>query len=77
MVYNYAGNEISARVSHLWIQLSMEEQFQMIDEYLSKYGHLLPSELTEGSAARVKANFVKVLEEHPRLVRRMRNSILA
>jgi len=73
MIYQYAGNETSAKINHLWNKLSMDEQFQMMDEYILKYGHLLPSELTEGSAARIKVNFVKVLEEHPRMVRRMRN----
>jgi len=73
MVEEYAGNEIRARISHYWHSLSIDEQLAATDEYLAKYGHLLPSELTEGSAARIKANFIKVLEEHPKMVKRMRN----
>ena len=73
MTEEYAGNEISARISHFWNALSTDEQIEIIEEYIDKYGHLLPSELTERSAARIKVNFPKVLNEHPRLVKRMRN----
>jgi hypothetical protein len=73
MAEEYAGNEISARISQFWNALSTDEQIGVIEEYIKKYGHLLPSELTEGSAARIKMNFPKVLKEHPRLIKRMRN----
>ncbi len=72
MMEEYAGNEISAKIGHFWYPLSTDDQIAATEEYLQKYGHLLPSELTEGNAARIRANFVKVLEEHPRLVRRLR-----
>jgi hypothetical protein len=65
--------ETAARISHFWEGLSTDEKLATSEEYLDRYGHLLPSELTEGSAARVRANFLKVLEEHPRMVRRLRN----
>ena len=68
----YAENEVSARVYHFWNGLSAEDKLAAADEYLGKYGHLLPSELTEGSAARMRANLPKVLEEHPRLLKRLR-----
>jgi hypothetical protein len=73
MINEYAGNEISARISYFWENLSVDEQIEATEEYLGKYGHLLPSELTEGSAARIRANFIKVLEEHPNLIKRMRD----
>jgi len=73
MINEYAGNEIRARISHYWYSLSVDEQLAATDEYLAKYGHLLPYELTEGSAVRIKANFIKVLEEHPKMVKRIRN----
>lgn len=73
MTEEYAGNEISARISHFWNALSTVEKIEVMEEYIDKYGHLLPSELTEGSAARIKINFPKVLKEHPRLIKRMRN----
>ena len=73
MATEYTGNEISARITHFWNGLKMKEQFSVMDEYLLKFGHLLPSELTESNAARIKANFIKVLKEHPQLVKRMRD----
>lgn len=67
---DYSRNEIAARVSAFLRGLTLDEQLAVAREYLDKYGHLLPSELTEGSAARLRANFTKVLEEHPYLIRR-------
>jgi hypothetical protein len=72
MAERYAENEIWGRISHYWESLTLEEKLDAPDEYLQKYGHLLPSELTEGSAARLRVNFPKVLEEHPKMIRRMR-----
>jgi hypothetical protein len=72
MIEEYAGNEIRAKISQYWRSLSTDEQLAATDEYLEKYGHLLPSELTEGHAIRIKADFVKVLEQHPRFVMRLR-----
>lgn len=68
----YSRNEIEAKVSFFWNGMSVQEQLAAGWEYVQKWGHLLPSELTEGSAARVRANLPKVLEEHPRLIRRLR-----
>lgn len=68
----YAENEIVARVWAYWNGLSMAEKLAAPDEYLSKYGHLLPSELTEGSAGRIRANLPKVLQEHARMMQRLR-----
>lgn len=68
----YAENEIGGRISHYWVSLTLDEQLAAPDEYLQKFGHLLPSELTERSAARLRVNFPKVLEEHPKMIRRMR-----
>ena len=67
MVEEYAGNEIRARAGAFWNGLSLDEKLEVPTEYIKKHGHLLPSELTEGSAARLRMNFLKVLEEHPRL----------
>jgi len=72
MAEGYAEREISARIFQYWGSLSDDQKLAAMDEYLAKYGHLLPSELTEGSAARLKFNFPKVLEEHPKMIRRLR-----
>jgi len=68
----YAKNEITARIGTFWNNLSPQEQLEASTLYLAQYGHLLPSELTEGSAARLRANFPRVLEEHPHLLGRLR-----
>jgi len=71
-VDKYAGNEIAARIGDYWNNLSTEEKLDAPNEYLKKYGHLLPSELTEGSAGRIRAFFPKVLEEHPKIIKGLR-----
>lgn len=72
LALEYARNEIRARVYDYWQGLSARERLAATEEYLAKFGHLLPSELTEGSAARLKANFPGLLIEHPFMMRRMR-----
>ena len=71
---DYAQNEISARVSHFWNALSMEDQFAVMHEYAQKYGRLIPPDFTERSAVLLKMNFTKVLAEHPRMVQRFRKA---
>jgi hypothetical protein len=73
MIDVYTGNEVSARIGQYWQSLTTDEKIAASKEYLNKHGHLLPSELTEGSAARIRFNFIKVLEEHPNLIKRMRD----
>jgi len=72
MAEEAAEAEIAARIQDFLDRLSPDEQIAVAREYISKFGRLLPSELTEGSAARVVANFPKVLQEHPRLMQRTR-----
>jgi len=64
----YSQNEISAKVGVYLENLSVDEQLEACSEYISKYGYLLPSEITEANAIRIRANFRKVLEKHPRLL---------
>lgn len=65
MAHHVAGrlaqDEIAARVGAFWNGLSAEEQDAVCTAYLSRYGHLLPSEVTEGYAARIRARFPQVL----------------
>jgi len=68
----YGENEVVAKIGTWWSSLSVDEQFAATDEYLERYGHLLPSELTEGTAVRIRANLPKALKEHPRMIQRMR-----
>ena len=68
----YAQNEIVARIYNYWQDLSVDERLAASTEYISKYGHLLPSELTEGSAGRIRANLPKVLDKHHELIKKIR-----
>ena len=72
MAEEYSQNEISARISYYWDSLTLDEKLAASDEYLRKYGHLLPGELVDASAARIRAEFLKVLQEHPKMIQRMR-----
>ena len=62
---DYAKREIQARVNAYLDSLSVIEQLEACSEYLAKYGPLLPQEMTEKSAGRIRADFGKVLERHP------------
>ena len=63
---------VRTRICRFWDDLAASERLSAVEEYLEKWDHLLPSEITEGSAARIKADFPRVLEEHPRIIGRMR-----
>ena len=71
MALLYARNEIQARVSAFWSEASPDEWLSASEEYVAKFGHLLPSELTEGGAWRIKSDFQDVLNEHPFMLRRL------
>jgi hypothetical protein len=73
MADEYDGNEVKARIGAYWKRLTVDERLDASKEYLSKYGHLLPEDVTEGSAARLRAYFPKFLEQHPQLIRKLRN----
>ena len=63
--------QIANAVGLYWRDRSADELLRDSLDYLKTYGHLLPSEMTEGDAARLRASFHKVLREHPFMVRRM------
>ena len=71
MAEGYAKREIQARVNAYWGRLTIDQQLEASSEYLAKYGHLLPSEMTEASAARIRADFGKVLQKHPWLLKKL------
>jgi len=73
MVDEYASNYIGSRVSDFLKSLSVDEKLAAIQEYLDKYSQLIPSELMEGGAVNVRLFFWKVLEEHPKIVQKLRN----
>jgi len=73
MAEEYAMNQIRSNISDFWETLSVDEKIEVSREYLEKYGHLIPPELMEGGAVRIRAFFWKVLEEHPRIVKKLRD----
>ncbi len=74
LIQEYSKRWISNRVHPFWNALSMTEQFEVIEEYAEKYGHLLPADNVEGSGVLLKMNFTQVLEEHPRMIQRLREA---
>ena len=68
----YAENQINYEIYTYWDTLTVGEKLAASDEYLHKYGHLLPQEMTERNAPRIKSFFTKVLQEHPRIIIRLR-----
>ena len=67
----HAEAKIRALVYDYWESLTVADRLAAADEYIKSYGRWLSPELTEGSAARLRANLPKVLMEHPRLVQRL------
>ncbi len=48
-----------------------ENRIAIAEEYLGKFGHLLPADLAQGSPAFLASNLATVLEQHPRLIRKL------
>ena len=71
MATKYAETEIRARIQQAWNGWSAQEKFSAADEYLDRYGRLLPSEMTESGGTRLRAEFSRVLEEHPKMMARL------
>ncbi|MFC1734770.1 hypothetical protein ACFL1X_01540 [Candidatus Hydrogenedentota bacterium] len=74
MIKKYAGNEISARVAEYLEDMTVDEQFAVQDEYFEKCGHLLPSEMVEEGAVRLRVRFDKTLARHPEMLQRLRQT---
>ena len=75
MAEQYSKTEISARVIAYWNSLSVAEQLAAPSEYITKYSKYLPSEMTESSAARIRANFPKLLEHHPHMIHDLNRAV--
>ena len=70
-----SGREISARVWRFWESLTNDEKLETVNEFLRKFGHMLPSEYTGGGGAYLKMNFPRVLEKYPQLVMEIRRGV--
>jgi len=70
----YTKNEISAKVNRCWEGLSANQKVKVSEEYVAKYGGIIPSELSKNGAAFLRGFFWKVLEKHPYIVQKLRQS---
>ena len=61
---HYANNEIAMKAEFFWNNLTHEEKFEVVKEYIEKYHHLIPFELRDGFPGRVYDNFTKILIKH-------------
>ncbi len=71
MAEDYSQNEIKARVAAYWSRLSVDEKLAAPDEYVEKYQDIL-AQKTREETVRLKVAFWQVLEEHPRMLKRLR-----
>jgi hypothetical protein len=71
----YAQSEIKVQVWAYWGSLSVAEKLAATDEYLRIAGHLVPGELAESGALRIRADLPKVLIEHPKLLWQLQRSL--
>lgn len=68
----FSRNAIGAYVSEFWSNLSTDEKLAVSDEYIEKFIDILPGSITN-NRVRIKANFPKVLENHPWMLKRIRS----
>lgn len=71
MAEEYSQNGISASVSEYWNNLTVDEKLAAPNEYIVKFGNLLPREIVTGDNARFRGFFWKVLEQHPRMLKQV------
>ena len=60
--------DIATRVDSFCKRLSADDYLAVGREYLEKHGHLLPAEMSEGSATRARLNLAALLKQHHRLL---------
>ena len=75
MADEYAENGIKGLITNYWNGLSVEEKLAAPDEYLANWSHMIPEELTEGSAGRIRSDFPKMLIEHAKALRKLAHSV--
>ena len=72
MAADFSQNEINGRAQAFWDSLSVDEKLAAAEEYLAKYQDVLP-ERTRQDAILIKASFLKVLQDHPHMIKRLRD----
>ena len=69
-----AEQRVSGLVAEYWNRRSTSERWADADEYIARYRHALPSEMTEDAITRIHVNLFKVLQQHPFVMRRLRRT---
>ena len=73
MVFESARIYIRGTIDSFLRQLSYDEQFELLNDYFDRYGHLLRPEFLQGNRERFLGQLLDILEQYPRLVTRLRN----
>lgn len=68
----YSRNLIAITVETYFSNRTAEQLKADAEEYMATYRQIIPSELTEGTGARILFNFRKALKQHPDLMRQLR-----
>ena len=68
-------NETKAKVGIIFEQMSDNDKFAVMNEYIKEFGHLWPDELIENGALRLKINFLKTLHLHIEYIRKLTKSM--
>jgi hypothetical protein len=72
MAEHFAENEINGRVQVYWASLSTDEKLAAADDYIQLYKDILPHNSLQ-DVIRLKANFPEVLQNHPPMIKRLRD----
>jgi len=74
IVKEHIKSAIGTKVAQFFKELEYdyEKVSKIINEYIDKYGHLLPPESTVNRGADLKADFIGSMSQHPYLIKRMR-----
>ncbi len=72
LITQYSNNGIESRVLEFWNSLSTDDKISTAKEYIEKFRHFIPPELTESGAVRIIAEFPRVLAAHPYMLLKLR-----
>lgn len=67
--------QISNRIGPFWNSLSDTEKLNTIQEFMAKFGDILPSEYRGGGGAYLKMNFPNMLQKYPELILEIRRAV--
>ena len=70
----HTENAVATEVADFWNSRSSQEKLAVAREYVAKFGHLMPADVTAGGAPRVLAFLPRFLHNHPRLIRQLRDA---